>query len=63
MPTAKWLDIIDNPTVADAIFDWHIHNMYRIEPEGDSMKKNTQVCPERNRRKNLFRFNTTTTLI
>ncbi len=39
LPTTKWHDIIDNPTVADAICDRLIHNTHRIELEGDSMRK------------------------
>ncbi len=32
-------EIIGNPTVADAILDRLVHNAYRIELTGDSMRK------------------------
>ena len=34
LPTIKWHDIIDNPTIVDAIYDRLINNAYRIELEG-----------------------------
>lgn len=39
LPINKWHEIIDNPTVADAICDRLIHNAHRIEIDGDSMRK------------------------
>lgn len=39
LPINKWYEIIDNPTVADAICDRLIHNAHRIEIDGDSMRK------------------------
>ncbi len=38
-PIKNWYDIIANPTVADAICDRLIHNAYKIDLEGDSMRK------------------------
>lgn len=38
-PLQKWHEIIDNPTVADAICDRLFHNAYKIELEGESMRK------------------------
>jgi DNA replication protein DnaC len=38
-PIKSWYDIIANPTVADAICDRLIHNAYKIDLEGDSMRK------------------------
>ncbi len=38
-PTKLWHDTIGNPTVADAILDRLLHNAYRIELSGDSMRK------------------------
>ena len=35
----EWYSIFKNPTLADAIMDRVIHNAYRIELEGDSMRK------------------------
>ena len=39
LPVEHWHKIIDNPTIADAILDRLIHNAYRINLEGDSMRK------------------------
>jgi DNA replication protein DnaC len=38
-PISTWHDIIDSPTIADAICDRVIHNAYKIELNGDSMRK------------------------
>lgn len=38
-PSQKWHEIIANPTVADAICDRLIHNSFKIELKGDSMRK------------------------
>ena len=38
-PIKSWHDIIDNPTVADAICDRLIHNAYKIDLKGESMRK------------------------
>ncbi len=40
LPVKSWYDIIDNPTIADAILDRIVHNAYLIEMDGDSMRKN-----------------------
>jgi DNA replication protein DnaC len=39
LPVERWYEIIGNPTLADAILDRIIHNAYRIELTGDSMRK------------------------
>jgi DNA replication protein DnaC len=39
LPVAKWYEIIGNPTLADAILDRIVHNAYRIELTGDSLRK------------------------
>lgn len=39
VPVAKWHDLIGIPTLADAILDRVIHNAYRIELAGDSLRK------------------------
>jgi DNA replication protein DnaC len=39
LPVKNWYDIIDNPTIADAIVDRIVHNAYLIEMDGDSMRK------------------------
>ena len=38
-PIPKWYKIIANPTIADAILDRLIHNSYKIELKGESMRK------------------------
>jgi DNA replication protein DnaC len=39
LPVKNWYDIIDSPTIADAILDRIVHNAYQIELDGDSMRK------------------------
>jgi len=39
LPVERWYEIIGNPTLADAILDRIIHNAYRIELTGDSMRR------------------------
>ena len=39
VPVDHWYEIIGNPTIADAILDRLVHNAYRIELTGDSMRK------------------------
>lgn len=38
-PSQTWHEIIANPTVADAICDRLLHNSYKIELNGESMRK------------------------
>jgi DNA replication protein DnaC len=39
LPVARWHEQIGDPTVADGILDRLVHNAYRIEMKGDSMRK------------------------
>lgn len=39
LPTENWHDIIGDPTIADAILDRIVHNAYRIELSGESLRK------------------------
>jgi DNA replication protein DnaC len=39
VPVARWHDLIGVPTLADAILDRVIHNAYRIELTGESLRK------------------------
>jgi DNA replication protein DnaC len=39
LPVDRWHDIIGDPTLADAILDRFIHNAYKINLKGDSMRK------------------------
>jgi len=40
LPVDHWHEIIGHPTIADAILDRLIHNAYRINLKGESMRKN-----------------------
>lgn len=39
LPVEKWHDIIGDPTLADAILDRLVHNAYKINLSGGSMRK------------------------
>ena len=39
LPIKLWHDAIGNTTIADAILDRLLHNAYRIEIKGESMRK------------------------
>lgn len=39
VPVEEWFNIIAAPTIADAILDRLVHNAYRIEMTGESMRK------------------------
>jgi DNA replication protein DnaC len=39
LPVDRWYDIIGIPTLADAVLDRVVHNVYRIELSGDSLRK------------------------
>ena len=39
VPVDHWYEIIGNPTLSDAILDRVVHNAYRIELSGDSLRK------------------------
>ena len=39
LPLDKWHDIIGDPTLADAILDRLVHNAYKINLRGESMRK------------------------
>jgi DNA replication protein DnaC len=42
LPVSHWHEVIGNPTLADAILDRLVHNSYRIELKGESMRKKEQ---------------------
>ena len=46
-PVSQWHEIIADPTVADAILDRLVHNAYRIELKGESLRK-SQTPPAEN---------------
>jgi len=39
LPVSAWHDVIGEPTIADAILDRLIHNAYRVELKGESLRK------------------------
>jgi DNA replication protein DnaC len=39
LPIDHWHEIVGNPTLADAILDRLVHNAYRINLKGESMRK------------------------
>ena len=45
VPVDRWYEIIGNPTIADAILDRLVHNAYRIELSGESLRKRTPRPP------------------
>ncbi len=53
LPVDQWHEAIGHPTLADAILDRLVHNAYRIELRGDSMRRRTAsaaglTAPEEN---------------
>lgn len=45
IPLDLWYDLIGNPTIADAVLDRLVHNAYRIELSGESLRKQAQTSP------------------
>jgi len=39
IPIDKWHEVIGNPTIADSILDRIVHNSYKIDLKGGSMRK------------------------
>jgi DNA replication protein DnaC len=39
LPVARWHDYLADPTLADAILDRIVHNAYKIDLKGESMRK------------------------
>jgi DNA replication protein DnaC len=39
LPIDEWHNVIGDPTLADAILDRLVHNAYRINLKGESMRK------------------------
>lgn len=46
VPIAHWHEQIGDPTLADSILDRLIHNAYRLELSGESMRKKRSRKPE-----------------
>ena len=47
LPVEKWHDVIGDPTFADAILDRLVHNAYRLDLKGDSMRKRRRPSARR----------------
>ena len=47
LPVTAWHDVIDEPTFADAILDRLVHNAYRLELDGHSMRRATDDPTEK----------------
>jgi DNA replication protein DnaC len=45
LPVDRWYEIIGDPTLADAILDRLVHNAYRIELTGESLRKRRTLDP------------------
>jgi DNA replication protein DnaC len=45
MPVAHWHEQIGDPTIADSILDRLVHNAYRVELKGESMRKKRSRKP------------------
>jgi DNA replication protein DnaC len=45
IPVERWHDAIGDPTYADAILDRLVHNAYRIELRGESMRRRKSAIP------------------
>jgi DNA replication protein DnaC len=45
VPVERWYDIVGDPTIADAILDRLVHNAYRIDLAGDSLRKRRPPNP------------------
>ena len=41
----RWYEIIGDPTMADAILDRLVHNAYRIDLKGESLRKKRNPAP------------------
>jgi len=43
LPVGQWHDVIGEKTIADAVLDRIVHNAYRIEMVGESLRKKQQL--------------------
>lgn len=46
MPVAHWHQQIGDPTIADSILDRLLHNSYRLELDGESVRKTLGRKPD-----------------
>ena len=47
IPVDKWHAVIGDPTYADAILDRLVHNAYRIDLTGDSLRRRRSLATAR----------------
>lgn len=47
-PIKHWYETLNNPTLADAILDRLVHNAYKIELKGESLRKKSSVMIDKN---------------
>ena len=45
LPVERWYEVIGNPTLADAILDRLVHNAYRLDLAGESLRKTRPLEP------------------
>ena len=45
LPITKWHEVINDQTIADAILDRLVHNAYKINMKGGSMRKKLNKVP------------------
>ena len=45
LPVEAWHEVIGEPTFADAILDRLIHNAYRLNLDGPSLRKKKEKAP------------------
>ena len=48
LPIDQWHELIGDPTLADAILDRLVHNAYKINLKGESMRKQKSLLTENN---------------
>lgn len=47
LPVDAWYDSLDHPTLADAILDRLVHNAYRLEMRGESMRRKRALAHDK----------------
>lgn len=47
LPIKHWHETLGNPTIADAILDRLVHNAHKMQLKGDSLRKKSQIKPEK----------------
>ncbi len=47
LPVKAWHDAMQDPTLADAILDRLVHNAYKLELKGESMRRKRSVLDQK----------------